>query len=312
VELYEVILSGFKRGEEFFRGRLMKQGMKIAQIERVIAAVPCVLKKGLSLDEAKRFEDLFRAAGGIVQVRLEGVPVAPDEDITHDRKPRGSQPRLMPLVQPLPAPPEEPPPPTIDLLPQPEPEPEKPAPVAPVPPAPLPARPPAVFRHENPWIFRSLGLAFIALTSIIAVSCVSKYKVGERIHDFSVLVDDQMANDLVGVARKTGGIVGAADLYQLVDRYAKRAHVRVNVHDLQEGFAEIVEGPGGTCTAAVPTVIDRMPHEKRMQWMMKVRRCAAPPWIIGFSVTIEARVGLSKDSASVEQWIFVSDWVPSS
>src|SRR6266545_2717112 len=82
MEQYSVVLSGFARGEEFFRGRMMKQGMKVAQIERVISAVPCVLKQALSFEDAKNVEELFRDAGAIVQLRREGDPAA--EDITYE------------------------------------------------------------------------------------------------------------------------------------------------------------------------------------------------------------------------------------
>jgi len=375
VEHYSVVLSGFKRGEEFFRGRMMKQGMKVAQIERVIEAVPCVLKQGLSLDEAKRFEVVFRDAGGIVEVRRDGENhLPPEEDITHDRKSRSSQTRLTPLVQPLPAPPEEPPPAAagppllelespadsaaaafappgtgagldafaappaasealLDLMDGSPPPavgdapaaphvptapPHAPVPVAVMPGTAAPAgvlastgKPPAVFTQHNPWIFRGIGIGFVVLASIVTVSCVTKYKVGERIHDFSVLVEEDMANDMVGIARTTGGLVGEHDLYKLVDQYARRAHVKVEIRNLQAGYAEIYQGPGGMCSGSLPPNIDHMPADKRMQWMMKVRHCSAPPWIIGFEAKITARVGLSKDTVDVEQWIFAYDWVPS-
>jgi hypothetical protein len=375
VEHYSVVVSGFKRGEEFFRGRMMKQGMKVAQIERVIQAVPCILKQGLSLDEAKRFEGVFRDAGAIVEVLKDGAPVpgGPEDDVT-DRRPRHSQPRLTPLVQPLPAPPEEPPPPAasdaslgigpgagagagagaetelLDLM-------EGPAPgvaeaaagseaaadseaaagseaaadseasanseaaagseasAAPAPPLPhvtglLPTtgKPPAVFTEHNPWIFRGVGIGAILLFSLITVSCVSKYKVGERIHDFSVAVDDELANDMIGLARLHGGAVGEADIYKLVDDYARRAHVKVEISNLRVGFAMLTQGPGGVCSGVLPPSVEDMPQDKRMQWMLRVRRCAPEPWVIGFDVAITARVGVSRDTVRTQQWIFAADW----
>ena len=335
MEHYSVVVSGFKRGEEFFRGRMMKQGMKVAQIERVIQAVPCILKQGLSFDEAKRFEDVFREAGAIVEVRKDGEP-EPDEFVTNQRGARPSQPRLTPLVQPLPAPPEEPPPapapPLLDLEsaaapaapaaeagmldlldappavpPEPEPAPA-PAPVAAPVAAAFEAKPPAVFTAHNPWIFRGVWIGLAFLLSLITVSCVSKYKVGERLHDFSAAVDDDMANDLIGLARARGGQVGAADLEKLVDTYARRTHVKVEMSNLRVGFAYIQQGPGGVCSGMLPPSVGDIPPDKRMQWMMRVRNCSAYPWIIGFDVAITARVGLSKDTLHTQQWIFVADW----
>src|SRR5204862_72433 len=161
-------LNGFVRGEEFFRGRMMKQGMKVAQIERVIQAVPCILKQGLSLDEARKFEGVFRDAGGIVQVRKEGEPA------------------------PL-----------------------------------LPVEPP-----------RSTS----------------------RPHDFPATVDEQLGNGMRGIARLHGGSVGEAEVYQILDGYARQAHVKVAVSHVRAGFAEIHQAPGGgMCTGVMPSMAESMP-----------------------------------------------------
>src|SRR5262245_1903955 len=50
---------------------MVKQGMKVAQVERVIQAVPCVLKKGLSLAQAQQYEKTFQDAGGLVKIHNE-------------------------------------------------------------------------------------------------------------------------------------------------------------------------------------------------------------------------------------------------
>jgi hypothetical protein len=331
---YSVVLSGFKRGEEFFRGRKMKQGMKVAAIERVIQSVPCILKQGLSLDEAKRFEGLFRDAGAIVEVRKDGVPIEPpagDGAAAEDRKSRYSQPRLTPLVQPLPAPPEEPPPPQaplatgtdpgmLDLM-EAAPPPQAaeatavPAPTAPGPlgdtgllPALPTTKPPAVFVPTNPWILRGLAGALVLVVSLIAVSCVSSYTVADRIHDFSATVEDQLANDLVGVARSHGGAVGEADLYALLDGYARRAHVKVELSGVRAGLAVITPGPGGGCTGVLPPMAEAIPPQKRMAWMLRMRSCAPEPWIIAFDVSITGRFGLSRNTVRSEEWIFASAW----
>src|SRR5690349_5119538 len=104
VERYLVVLSGFARGPEFFRASMMKQGMKVAQIERVIEAVPCVLKQGLTLQQAQKYEATFKSAGGLVEVKSE------DE--------------LLALGTPMPGPP--PPAPPVVAAPAPRPPPREP------------------------------------------------------------------------------------------------------------------------------------------------------------------------------------------
>lgn len=340
VEHYSVIVSGFKRGEEYFRGRMMKQGMKVAQIERVIQAVPCILKQGLSLEEAKRFEGVFRDAGAIVEVHKDGAPLsAGAEDDVTGRRPSRSQTRLTPLVQPLPAPPEEPPPMVASdagagMLELGEAEAGEAGeaasevaagvaevaeaasvrtPAAPLAPhvtglLPTTSKASAVFVQPSPWLFRGVGIGALVLLSLITVSCVSRYKVGERIHDFSVAVDDDMANDMMGLSRLHGGAVGVADVYKLVDDYAKRAHVKVEVSNLRVGLAALTQGPGGVCSGVLPPSADDMPQDKKMQWMLRVRRCVSEPWVIGFDVAITARFAISRDTVRTQQWIFAEDW----
>jgi hypothetical protein len=113
---------------------------------------------------------------------------------------------------------------------------------------------------------------------------------------------------MVGMARLHGGAVGEAEVYQLLDGYARQAHVQVAVSHVRAGFAEIHRAAGGSCTGVMPSMAESMPQGKKMQWMLRVRNCAPEPWIVAFDVDISARYGLSRDSVRTEQWIFAADW----
>jgi hypothetical protein len=343
---------------------MIRQGAKVGQVDRIIAAVPCVLKAGLSRVDADRLGQPFRDAGGDVEVRpddalaagtpppdmnaraevapADPAPPDPEQDPgTLDLLPppdlpssaaavppllappdlglplrARSSPSIAPPVAdpPLPAPPPSQPPIVPSAMPTAAPLTRPPLAGAGATAAPLPTRPPAVFHHYNPWIFRGVWIGLGLIVLITFQSCYGRYKAFDRLHDFGVAIDEHLQQQMVGIARK-GGVATRADLEDVVKHYAHETGVKVKILDVIEEHIEVVEtavGPDGQprCVASSPMALDKLPMDKRMEWAEFVRTCGYPNWVVGFAANVTARVGLYSSTQYVEHWVWLWAYAP--
>jgi hypothetical protein len=72
---HDVFVSRLLRPVEEFKLNLIRQGMSAARADQVILAVPCFVKRGVSLTIAKRYKQAFEAAGAWAQVIAHDEPM---------------------------------------------------------------------------------------------------------------------------------------------------------------------------------------------------------------------------------------------
>jgi hypothetical protein len=119
---------------------------------------------------------------------------------------------------------------------------------------------------------------------------------------------------MVLIARKNG-FTTQADFEQVIAHYAKQTGVKVQIIDVmaEPVFVEVMgSGMDGSprCVASTPTMMDRLPMDKKLSWAEMMRTCSYPEWVVGFSANVKARVGLYSSTQYVEHFFFLTSYAP--
>ena len=68
---YRIIFTELLKDEGYFKGQLLRLGVSEGVSEEIIRKAPVILKKNLSLKDARQFADAFFQAGGRVTIHDE-------------------------------------------------------------------------------------------------------------------------------------------------------------------------------------------------------------------------------------------------
>ena len=77
---YLVVFSGFNETKDLFTSRMSGLGVSTAILEEIIEKSPVIMKSGMLYEEAKRYADAVRKAGGIVEIREQTLIKAQDKE----------------------------------------------------------------------------------------------------------------------------------------------------------------------------------------------------------------------------------------
>ncbi|RLJ04660.1 MAG: hypothetical protein DRP14_03025 [Candidatus Aenigmatarchaeota archaeon] len=69
---YRIALFGIKAEEEIFRQNMAKLGVSGSALDKYIERAPVVLKRDLSLEEARKYAEAIINAGGFVNIQETG------------------------------------------------------------------------------------------------------------------------------------------------------------------------------------------------------------------------------------------------
>jgi len=69
---YRIALFGIKAEEEIFRQNMAKLGVSGSALDKYIERAPVVLKRDLSLEEARKYAEAIINAGGVVNIQETG------------------------------------------------------------------------------------------------------------------------------------------------------------------------------------------------------------------------------------------------
>ena len=72
-KMYRVIFQGLASGKDRFRADMRRLGVPGDVVEALLRRAPISVKKGVTLQEARRYADALEAAGAKVTVRAHGV-----------------------------------------------------------------------------------------------------------------------------------------------------------------------------------------------------------------------------------------------
>lgn len=88
---HDVFVSRLLRPVEEFKANLIRQGMSAQRADQVILAVPCFVKRDVSLDTANRYKQVFEAAGAWAQVLTHTEPMVDRLDAGPTERPTWSR-----------------------------------------------------------------------------------------------------------------------------------------------------------------------------------------------------------------------------
>ncbi len=81
---YRVVLLGINNDDETFRNNVAKLGVPHNAVDKYIKKAPVVLKRDLSLADARKYADAIIDAGGLVNIQETGE--IPDIQTSGDRR----------------------------------------------------------------------------------------------------------------------------------------------------------------------------------------------------------------------------------
>lgn len=283
---YSVVLKALHAPPEVFRIQLLNLGMKPVMADRVLQSIPCVLKQHLELDAARRYEEAFTRAGGLIAVEPEAKPEEIELDVAPP-PPAPVAPRLPPRLLQLPQPTA-----TSGLT------------------AATVATDAAGDRRTR-LIVRG-AVAAIALTVLFGgCSLWSRYQVFDKHHAFSRLCADELKARLNKVWHSEGTAT-RADLDLVLADFARRADVKVT--EIEIIARPIYQAPGAAfagpnhCPPRYFEGLEELPKESILQFQLMMTSCEAASWAIGVKAKISAGYGLYSSSREVEHWAFVMGW----
>ena len=80
---YRVVFLGLLEGRENFIQKMSRLGVSPTMVERIISKTPIVIKRDMTLGDARHYADAIQYAGGRVNIQEHGVFEEPE----HNEKP---------------------------------------------------------------------------------------------------------------------------------------------------------------------------------------------------------------------------------
>ena len=79
---YRVVFLGLLEGKEGFMQKMSRLGVSPTMVERIISKTPIVIKRDMTLGDARHYADAIQYAGGRVNIQEHGVFEEPEH---HER-----------------------------------------------------------------------------------------------------------------------------------------------------------------------------------------------------------------------------------